>query len=188
VGAELPDEIAAELLTGERVIWIGGPDPRRIFTAADLIIIPFTLIWCTILIFVFVTVVTHTSAGYALIFVPFLLSGLYLVAGRFVAKRWAARRTVYMLTDRRVLVFRVLGRFSVRSEPVERLPTLEPLLRADGSGTIRFRNPPFGARLEANTGLDLVPGYDRDRGLVFYDVPDARTVLALLEQVRQDAA
>ncbi len=110
------------LLSGERILWTGQPDPRRLVGGKDAYLIPFSLMW---------------GGGAVFWEAAVLLSGA---------------------------------------------PT-----RADGSGTIEFGpGVPFGYRVWANTGMDVLGGMGR-AGLAFYDVRDVGQVYRLINQARTGA-
>jgi hypothetical protein len=93
------------LRPGEELLWCGRPDPAVVFSAADVIAIPFSVVW---LGFALAWLAGAQSIGVPAAFravgIAFVLIGIYLVAGRFVARWIAKRRTVYGITGDRVLV------------------------------------------------------------------------------------
>jgi hypothetical protein len=102
--------LAPYLMSDERLLWSGQPDPTKIFSAADLFLIPFSLIWGGFAIFWEVGVVAHGSLLFSLFGLPFVAMGLYFIFGRFVVKSRRKRQTSYGLTDRRALVAWAPGR------------------------------------------------------------------------------
>jgi predicted transporter len=76
----------------------GRPDPARLLNAADLFLIPFTLLWGGFAVAFFIQGVTgrmRADASTVLVGSLFALVGLYLIAGRFVVKAYRKRRTSY---------------------------------------------------------------------------------------------
>ena len=180
------------LLPGEKVLWTGRPDPRRLVSRADLFLIPFSVMWGGFAIFwelAVLGVIDFGDAGsgdaapwfFALWGIPFVVAGLYLIAGRFLVKRWVRRRTVYAVTDQRVVVMRRVRGARVDTGYIHSLPNVTASVDASGRGTIDFRSGDggtFGSRAFANpwaTGMS---------GLVFDEVPNAHEALAFINSVR----
>jgi len=109
---ELTALLQEEFLRDERVLWQGQPDPSKHFAPSDVFAIPFSLLWGGFALFweasALGLVRWDGDEGRAPLFfvlwgIPFVLIGLYLMVGRFFYKAWRKRRTLYAVTDRRVL-------------------------------------------------------------------------------------
>ncbi len=173
------------LLSGERILWTGQPDPRRLVGGKDAYLIPFSLMWGGGAVFWEAAVLLSGAPIFFVLWgIPFVLVGQYLIWGRLLAKRWDKKRTVYAVTSQRVLVVR--GR-SLQSAYLSQLPSVDQSTRADGSGSLEFGpGVPFGYRVWANTGMDVFGGMGR-AGLAFYDVRDVGQVYRLINQARTGA-
>jgi hypothetical protein len=190
--AALTDEqvVAGHLLPGERIHWVGKPDPGKLFGPADKFLVPFSLVWAGFAFLWMGGVVTAIVRGeeglwfFALFGVPFVLVGLYMVFGRFVYKRWRRKRTTYAVTDTRVLSI-VAGRGTqiVSQAFLSSLPAVSSTISSDGSGTIVFGTESTGLA-SARAGLDLFPGASGD-AIAFFDIPDARHVADLVSRLRE---
>ena len=77
----------------------------------------------------------------ALFGIPFVLIGLYLMVGRFLADAWLRSRMVYALTNRRVLFLRHAPWPSFKALSLSRLPDVMLDEGSNGRGTIRFGTP-----------------------------------------------
>lgn len=181
------DRLDSVLLPNEHVIWTGAPDARRLFTRADVFLVPFSLLWGGFAVFWFFGALDQGGLGFALFGLPFVAVGLYFIVGRFLYKRRKARRTRYVLTDRRVIEVSTGPRTRIRAEFIDRVPAINHDLRNEGSGTIRFGNWNWASSVYGNTGLDFFAGMYGDSGLTFYDVADARAVVEHLDRLRQGA-
>lgn len=172
------------LLAGERILWTGRPDPRRIFDAKDTYLVPFSLLWGGGTLFWEGSVV-FVGGGppfFVLWGIPFVVVGQYLIWGRLIVKRWDRNRTIYAVTDQRVMVLR---RRSLQSIFVTHLPPINQSSRADGSGSLEFGNPgPYG--MWSNTGMDIF-GFGRNT-LAFYDIPGVTQVYRLINQARSGSS
>jgi hypothetical protein len=174
------------LQPGERILWTGQPDPRRLVSSKDYFLIPFSLLWGGFAI-VWEGGVLLTMAGangapifFALWGIPFVVVGQFFIWGRFLVKRWDRRRTLYAVTDHRALVLRGA---SLQSMFLNNLPGVTRSARADGSGSLEFGSAsPFGSGVWANTGMDF---FSMGRSvLAFYDIPNVAQVDRLINQSR----
>jgi hypothetical protein len=128
-----------DLLPGETLLWSGAP-ARFPLRVADWFLLGLGVLWAfpSIVIATVVVVVAGEKWFMALPFFLFSLIGLGLSWGRVGFRRRTLRRTVYLVTDRRVAVEdRVSGRVR-NSDFLFRLGP--PLVRpgADGTGTVTF--------------------------------------------------
>jgi hypothetical protein len=173
---------------GERLLWTGGPDPAKMFTAADGFLVPFSVAWCAFAVFwEFGAATTRAPLFFKIWGGLFVVIGLYFVVGRFVVKRHRKRRCVYALTDQRAIIFE--NRASVRDTPLVGQPVAVNRSRDGrhatvtiGYGGVRGWNR-MAMSMYANTGMDV---FARGQGaFAFYDVPDPEPMLAALEQARQ---
>lgn len=147
--------------------------------------VPFSVLWGGFTIFWFVGALARGGVLFALFGVPFIVVGLYLIVGRFLYKRWKAHRTLYVLTDRRVIEVVTGARTRTRAEFIDRVPTINHDLRGDGSGTIRFSSWNWVSSVYGNSGLDFVGGMYGDPGITFYDVADARSLVEHVDRLRE---
>src|SRR5919201_2297721 len=85
----------AHLVAGEKILWVGRPDPSKRFERSDLFLVPFSLLWGGFALFWEAAVIAHGSFFGTLWGIPFVAIGLYMTAGRFVYKAWVRRSTLY---------------------------------------------------------------------------------------------
>lgn len=185
------------LRPGEELLWCGRPDPRVIFSVADALLIPFSVVWLGVaLAFVAGSQSVGAPPAFRAVGILFVLIGIYLLAGRFVTRWLGKRRTVYGITGDRVLI---RAGSSFRESPVK-----------GGSMTVRRRNgrhvtvvfEPFGSYYTygppamtgapmPDTGLSamgprtirrVAPG-----AIAFSDVPDPDALLAAINQAKSAA-
>ncbi len=192
-----PDDqqhLLGQLIPGERLLWAGKPDPRRIFSGEDIFLVPFSLMWCGFAVFWELSVLgigpAATEGEEAPLFfaawgAPFVLVGLYLVFGRFIVKGWARTRTVYAVTDQRVLVVRRLWRTRVTARYISSLHDVTASIRSDGSGSIQFSGGNSIVERFTASGGPWTSGLS---GLDFIDVPDAAAAHAAITSVQQQNA
>lgn len=189
--------IEPELAPGERLLWVGQPNPRRLLDRSDFIVIPFSLYWNGFMAFFAAHVIGSLVEGRgrvypdllltAVVGIPFLLIGLYLLVGRFYHRAWTRRRTWYGLTQQRAIAIRhgVFWR-STNAANLRALGNVTAKLRRDGSGSVTFlRRRAWWAWLSSSGGP-----LDDDSGdaPVFHDIPDASRVVEALRGLSSGGA
>lgn len=185
------DRFDSTLLPDEQVLWSGQPDPKALLTVADIFLIPFSLLWGGMAIFMFAQVLLESLNGthpapliFHLVALFFLLIAIYFIAGRFALKAWVKRRTFYAVTDRRILILSEALGSRLQAVFIDTLPLVEKSVGRTGRGTVVFGTAPFFTGLYRNTGLDLFGGGLRQQVPAFYDIPDAEQVAALVMRLR----
>ena len=133
------------LFPGERILWSGQPKQGVALSGRDSFLIPFSLMWGGFAIFwnamVWLAPFGGANSGgdpdwfFKLWGLPFLVVGLYLIAGRFFHDAHIRRRLFYAVTDQRILTLRGS---KIVSLDIHRLPRLELSEHRDGTGTLAF--------------------------------------------------
>jgi hypothetical protein len=132
-------DLAPHLLNGEKIIWWGQPARGLLFTGRDWLLIPFSLLWGGFAIFWETRAIGANAPLFMKLWgIPFVLIGLYLIAGRFLLDAWIRRGICYAVTDRRVLILRTgpFRKFSAMS--LAQLPVVSLSEGSNDRGTIRF--------------------------------------------------
>ena len=185
--APIGDDLRAELLPNERVLWTGQPETSVLFTPIDIFLVPFSLVWTGPMVAFAVTAVTQgIDPGSLLMLVLFLALGFYFVIGRFLYKNHRKRRTTYVVTDRRVISLVKTWR-GVNSQAafINTIPTIAKLMRKRGIGTLRFGNAGWLSTMYANTGMEWMNFFGGTEVPTFYDIKEPERVLELVNRQRQ---
>lgn len=142
---ELRQMVETELNKNESSLWAGQPRPGRMAVKAipiALFAIPFTafaVFWiCGASGFKMPDFSEGGFSFFPLFGLPFLLVGL----GMLSAPLWkirSAKRTIYVLTDKRAIIFEGGWRAHIRSFSPDQLQDLTRKQHADGSGDIVFK-------------------------------------------------
>jgi hypothetical protein len=170
----LSDVLQDELLPGELVLWTGAPARGMRLRRSDAAMIPFSIAWCAFALFWEGSVIATGGPIFMKLWgIPFVIIGIYMVIGRFVVDSKRRERTVYAVTDRRVLIISTLFGRKVTSLARTRLPELHSETHADGRGTITFGPPSTPKNMLASPSFDFIA--------------DAKTVLAMLDGGRESA-
>jgi hypothetical protein len=145
---DLRRAIDAELDAGERIVWLRQPVPWMLWRGT-LIVLIFGLPWTAFAIFWTLGAAGLVGSGaratgwWAWVFpmwgLPFIFIGLVMLSAPYWTAR-AARRTVYVITDRRAIVWipKAWGEKEVQSFEPKRLLSITRTQRANGSGDLVF--------------------------------------------------
>lgn len=182
-----PDRVEAllrqELASGERLLWHSRALPRA--KRGSLAIVLFAIPWTAFSIFWVVMAFTMTRLDsdanlmdwlFPAFGLPFVAVGLFMFV-RPLLSRLAAGRTIYAVTDQRVIQLMAGKGVFAESVPVDRIGTLTRHEKGDGSGTLQIRiddRPVVEAR-QRMTGFELG------------EVPDVRRAEQAVRQAMERA-
>ncbi len=139
VGIAADDErvLSPEFTAGERLLWAGHPRRGFRLVAADLVMVPFSLLWCGFAIFWERSALAAQQPGFfALWGAPFVAMGLYIVFGRFIVDAVRRGKITYGLTTSRLITVSGLFGRQVRSIELTSLGEITLRERPDKSGTV----------------------------------------------------
>lgn len=177
-------EIERELSSGEKLLWSGQPAQGFRLRSSDSFVIPFSLVWCGFAFFWEASVI----AGRAPIFfklwgVPFILVGIYFVAGRFFVDVKARTRTFYGVTNDRIIIVDGIFSRQTKSLHLRTLSDISLVEWADGSGTIIFGPQyPYTRRFPAGW-----PGASQYAPPAFEMIERAKETYDLIRQAQKSA-
>jgi uncharacterized membrane protein len=185
-GSDL-DTVEQHLSSAERIEWVGRPDPAKHFTRGDVFLVPFSIMWGGFSIFWEASAISGGAGPFfALWGIPFVVIGLYFIFGRFIYKARRKRRTIYAVTNRRVMTI-VKGRHdeSVEATYLRSIPNISTSAVSNGDGSVEFglSSPMTGSY--GNSGMEFFArGQMASSGVSFYDIEDPRGVADLVERLR----
>lgn len=189
--------LQSTLEAGEWLLWSGQPKQGLLFRPSDLLLVPFSLMWGGFAIFWECMALHITSRGghspgaiqyvMPLWGIPFVLVGLYLIGGRFFTDRIVREKTIYGVTDRRVILISGLFSRSVRSLDLRNLPEITLTERSDGSGTIAFGGGGYGGYTPFGQSMQGWPGAGRNLPPSFDLIPSAKSVYDLIRSAQREA-
>jgi hypothetical protein len=196
-----PDQIAlglqSELLPGETIYWSGQPSRHIVFHAEDFLLIPFSILWFSFVIFWEGSVLgifgshgdtdLHPPISFFMLLwgIPFLCVGFYFFIGRFFYADYMKKRTVFAVTNQRVIAAILPKKKVVSTGFLATLPMLQKKVGRNGFGTLRFapanyanrRSYPIGTQSMLQSGE--IP--------VFFDIEDVDRVYRLVADLRDQA-
>ncbi len=170
--------LAAELRSGETVLWQSSSDPRRSFRLGLLILL-FAVPWTAFAIF-WMTMAARGNVVFALFGLPFVGVGCAMFAAPWWAARRARRLGYALTTDRAIILTpRFFGTVSVRSFSPADLGDVERVQRKDGGGDLIFAREYVGGTSDSGP---------RQRQIGFMGIPDVRTVQTQIETLNKSYA
>jgi DUF1707 SHOCT-like domain len=175
-----------QLQPDEWVAWTGRPDPAKHTNRADAFLIPFSIFWGGFAI-VWEAIAIYSGQPFMIVWgLAFVVMGLYFMVGRFFYKANRRRRTVYAVTNRRVLsVVEKRDGVSVEARYLHSLVNVSTNTNASDYGTIEFDNTGPVPAWMGDTGMEFFGGGVSARvGLCFFDIEDVSEVAALAERLR----
>lgn len=156
------------LSTNERVLWSGAPRQGLVLRASDWLMIPFSLLWGG---FALVWEYSVFSSGAPLMFrlwgVPFVLVGLYMVAGRFMVEAWQRAYTDYAVTNQRIIIRSGVFKRRMKSLHLRAMGEFSLTENSKGEGTIAFGISAAGnmfSGMASWPGVDELPRFDTIAG------------------------
>lgn len=104
---EQSNPLLREIEPGETFVWHGKPELWPFVMMGPLnkfVLVPFSVFWAGFFIFIEVQMIAARSTIGATLVFPFVVLGLYLVVGRFLAGIRCWKNTFYLVTNRRIII------------------------------------------------------------------------------------
>lgn len=180
---QIHDSIRTELGAGEQVLWSGQPRQGVFLRGTDAFAIPLSLLWAGFAVFWLVSAIQSNAPPFFVLFgVPFVLVGIYIVAGRFFVEARQRAATHYAVTPLRVIIASGLFTRKVKSLNLKTLSDLSLSQQGDGSGTITLDSQnPFAF---AFGGMSSWPGAEQYLGPRFDLIAQAREVYETIRKAQ----
>jgi hypothetical protein len=185
VDFEVSQRIQPELGPTERLLWAGRPVQGVVFRKADLMMVPFSLLWGGFAIFWEYSAWSSEAPPFFLLFgLPFVLIGIYLIFGRFFVNAYVRRHTYYAVSDERVLIMQEAFGKNIKSLDLKTISDVSLSQRGIDGGAIFFGpTTPFSGWSNTSwpgASRSIVPNFDLDSG--------ARNVYEIIRGAKRDAA
>jgi hypothetical protein len=180
------ESINRELSAGESVLWSGQPRQGVYLRAADILLVPFTILWGGFAIFWEITAITKGAPLFFCLFgALFVAIGLYFIFGRFFVEAKQRVSTHYAVTNQRIII--ITGILS-RNVISLNLRTLSDLSLSEGNsnfGSIFFGGAsPFSFMVR---GFSNWPGVSGQLGPHFDQIEGARAVYEIIREAQKQA-
>jgi Bacterial PH domain len=171
---DLQNEIQAILMPQEKILWFGQPPQGLRFLWHDWITTIFMTFWTGFAVFWAFTFSPIINTGIFYLFAaPFILSGLYMLVGRFFYEAKYRSRMVYAVTNQRVLIRKGLLWRKTVSFDIKKLSNIELMEEEHNKGCILFEHKAHWKKYDRRGGL-VMPHFDT--------IDDVKTVYQLILQ------
>ena len=182
---EVEQKLRPELTREERLLWSGAPQPGLRWRSSDWFAVPFVLLWCYMMMYGSTRhgIQPEQSPLYLRPEgIPFVLIGLYMLVGRFFVDWYQRTRTVYGLTDQRVIIISGVFNRQVKSLTLANLSDISLTESGNGTGIITF-----GPASTSGSGFSrsLFRGMNNQQVPNFDMIEDVRRVYALVRDAQQ---
>ncbi len=175
--------ISAELLSGEKVLWIGKPMPIRVVIQRGEPLLTYLLFVVIFGVWLFsCNFFGLSSVSIGSLQIPILslfcipVAGLALYLGY---DYWLATQTVYGVTTRRAIIIeRTLDGTSVLAYNI--IPYIRRRVRANGSGDLIFATETYSPLIPSNFALNGGSYNRRYRNVGFFGIANVRRVEELM--------
>ncbi len=147
----MKDLLKRYLLLEEKILWTGKPDTKKLFLKEDIFLIVIgcsciiaNLIWeinsIRIITGSIVEENIKPSDGIiSIVFgIPFILVGYYLTIGRVIKRRRNNQKILYVITDKRILIFEIGTNEKVIKKDINQITNIDMDIDKNGTGTIIF--------------------------------------------------
>jgi hypothetical protein len=131
---EVAQRLQVYLAPHETLLWSGRPQQGFMLRRDDILTIPFSLVWAGA--FVFGGSMAKQLRDFDPFAILFAVFAVYLLAGRFVVDALQRSKTLYAVTNERVLILSTLFGKSITSVNLRSLTDVTLRERSDGRGTI----------------------------------------------------
>ncbi len=176
-GSSAEYEMQKELVTKERLLWTGVPQQGFVSRPADAFLIPFSILWCGCAIFWEFAVLIYGFPLFLLLFgVPFVITGLYLVFGRFFYDMNLRQNTYYGVTSKRIVIITNFPNRKVNTINMATLGEISISNDRNDVGTITFSESNLRSWFSSGSGWPV--GGKRTPSFVL--IPSAKQVHDLI--------
>ena len=160
--------------------WVGRPAQGLLFRTGDLLMIPFSLLWGGFAIFWESTAISDGGPIFFRLWgIPFVLIGLYMIAGRFIVDAYLRAHTTYAIGDHAIYFVRDGLANGVSTLAASALTPVQMQLGANGRGTIIFADSAIRFfNYSASWRMTTAPDY------AFESIPDVQKVYEMINSIR----
>lgn len=170
----------------ERLLWAGRPKQGVVFHGVDIFLIPFSLVWTGGVLLAFTASIfsdngTNTLVSIVIFGLMFAI-GLYFVAGRFWFDSRRRKKTIYGVTNERVMIQSGVFRRRLKSLNLRTLSDITLDEKRNGEGTL-FLGPQSASDVWHRSFSWPGASYSTP---TFEGIHDAKQVFDILRQAQKE--
>ena len=168
---KITDIIEDHLQDDEHILWMGKPNPRKLLTNNDWLVIPFSIVWCGTVFWWLYSAFVSLGMLFALgmLLIPHYWIALWLFPLRFIYEYQRRQGTSYLITNQRVMIVSGVFQQKVTSLWLDQLPERKLSVNNYGSGTLKFKRA-LGNNKQPNASTD------------FFNIEDVIAVNQLIQE------
>ncbi|NPV92180.1 MAG: hypothetical protein HPY50_15540 [Firmicutes bacterium] len=180
----------------EKILWEGHPEANIFFTKWDIIYVPMGFF---LILALLKTLTLEDILGIQIIILgPIIVLYLFVIFGRFFFKYVNKKRTVYYVTNKRILVYNKSSERIIREIHIHSIKNITKDIHNNRMGTIEFGETPIMQMFGGNTGFDYFETLERFAEKlgkifygsgpmvpIFYDIKDAESVYRMVNELRR---
>ncbi|UTW56696.1 hypothetical protein [Kordiimonas sp. SCSIO 12610] len=148
-----------EISGREKLLWSGRPKQGLKFSAIDWFLIPFSILWLLAPIGMLIAgeenVQNNSGLPFLVIPLIFLCIGGYVLFGRFIHDAFRRKKTIYGLTDKRVIF---ISKSGIKSVPINEAVEIHFKENRKSRSTIQFGASPSLFSSSGNHPFNLLGG------------------------------
>lgn len=174
---EIKEELQHELGNDEKLLWTGKPKTGILFRSVDFFLIPFSVIWGGGVFVGFIAALVSKGTPWFLGFflIPFLAVACYIIFGRFLVDKKRREKTVYGITNNRIIIKSGIFSKSIKSMTIKTITDITFDEKKDKTGDIAFGPIYFKNQMALGFG-----GFGGKQLSQFERIADARSVYNLI--------
>lgn len=170
------------LTDGEQILWKGKAQQGNMLSCHHLWEIPFSVFWTGFVLFTGYQIITSGQFVFALLLIPFLAVGLYLMFGRFILTKQLRKHTLYVITNKKII--RKRGN-RVKTVNIFSFPQMKTRVCRDTNGYIMLLTNRMAFSFAYY--IPTEPQFPDGMGTGFFvleNIPDAKRVERILYDLR----
>ncbi|HCS40699.1 MAG: hypothetical protein ACYDH2_03290 [Anaerolineaceae bacterium] len=142
---DIANQFGDELNAGESIEWCGKPNQEIFFEKEDIVTLLPNLVFSSLIVFILSKFFLNTISFlgivvFILLTTLFTFNAITMLAGKLIIGPWRHRKTVYAVTNQRIIIISGIENRNIKSIRLTGLKEINVSYRKNGKGIIRFGN------------------------------------------------